>query len=607
MKPYQIQYVNNAREIAALSDFYGVSTVDFAHWYETHRQADERIDALKKENIDLLNSFLFPALDDLHNATADDISHLEQFAAELMDWTTNLDCGVYILIHDSLLSLYRVRRDRNGVIRELYKLGMGLYYQNRMVQGVEDQFTSTLYFQNEMVFTEAGSYLKFFPEIQDTETKGYIIRALANISICSKDLKRRIAVSSRVLKIVQDPYYRDLAPELPWDVFLRRTYQQMSSNRHVLSRGNLSSEELAAVLEACQQVFKPESATAEPNVRWLWPYYEMEYSCGFVDLATTLERMERLIEGASFDQYDVSGLYANVQLPIYYGRLMKENPALQTKKKHVHFLDAAYRKMMRTLMSFPADQMNDFFQYNVILVLTDYFEMDGVESYREITTRLMQRLCGRLYIRSRQTGDILRRMCGTILDGDPGFFDDIPFLREISDPDQHRDALLRYAGECGLYHDFGMIKMNLERLCQTRDLFESEYQIMKLHTVSGHDDLRARDSTRIYADVAFGHHSWYSGSGGYPDDYVRNRSPYRQMTDTVAVAAYMTENFRGDADELFDQILAQEGRRFSPLVTACLMDPALKEDLKKILRSSGKEHYQTMFRQLTELAAKEKL
>ena len=33
-------------------------------------------------------------------------------------------------------------------------------------------------FRNEMVFTEGGSYLKLFSEIQDEATKGYIIRCL---------------------------------------------------------------------------------------------------------------------------------------------------------------------------------------------------------------------------------------------------------------------------------------------------------------------------------------------------------------------------------------------------------------------------------------------
>ena len=150
-------------------------------------------------------------------------------------------------------SLYRVKRDRARIIRQLYKLGMGLYYLDRSVEGVREKLAGPFRFRNEMIFTEAGSYMKFFEEIPDAETRGYIIRALANIAICSGDRKRRIAVTSRVLQIIKDDYYRELEPSLPWDTFLRRTTQQMSANRSTLSKGNLSKQELEAILEACYE------------------------------------------------------------------------------------------------------------------------------------------------------------------------------------------------------------------------------------------------------------------------------------------------------------------------------------------------------------------
>ena len=488
---------------------------------------------------------------------------------------------------------------------ELYKLGMGLYYQGRILLGTEAEAVNSFHFRNEMVFSEAGSYLKFFPEIADTDTRGYILRALANISIAARDVRRRIAVSGRVLQIVQDPYYRSLAPELPWDTFLRRTHQQMSSCRHVLSRGNLSADELALVLESCQEVFRPEDEASNPNIRWLWPYYEMEYSCGFVDLPTTLQRLERLINRSAWDQYDVSGLYGNVQLTIYYGRLLRDNPSLPKREKYLAFLSAAYRKMMKTLLSCPTDRVDDFFRYLLCLVITDYFETPEVPSYREITARLMQRFTGGLYIRSRRAGELMAVLCRAVFRSDPGFFDDVPFLRAIADPGEKEAALLDYARQCGLYHDFGRIKMDLERIQQTRQLFEGEYRLHALHTVSGHDDLMRRPSTAVYADVALGHHRWYNGAGGYPECYERMNSPYRQITDVMAVVSFLNEE-EGEPEELLRRAAEQEDRRFSPLVAAYLSDPAVVREISRILRGDGREFYLSMFRQLApETAIKE--
>ena len=598
MLPYQTRYLENTREIAALSDFYGISAPDYGQWYEKQLAARRRIAALRQENVALLNDCLFPALDDLHAADDADIAELEAFAAALMDWSTNLDCGIYLLIHDSLLSLYRFRRDRSRVIKELYMVGMGLYYQGRTLQGTECKASAAYRFRNEMVFTEGGSYLKFFSEIDDEQTKGYIIRALANIAICSKDLRRRVAISKRVLQIVQDDYYRSMAPSLPWDTFLQRTHQQMSSNRAILSSGGLSAEELAVVLASCEVVFKPESGTATPNVRWLWPYYEMEYSCGFVDLATTLSRMERLIEDSPYDSYDVSGFYANIQLPIYYGRLIRDNPSLQSKAEHVRFLDRAYRKMMRTLMSCPTEKITDFFFYNICLVISGYFEIDGVESYRDITAKLMRRLTGNLYIRSRRAGELMRLLSTAIFRSEPDFFDDIDFLRALPPGEEKLRAVADYAEQCGLYHDFGLIKMNFERLCQTRDLFEGEQRMYELHTISGHDDLAARASTAIYADAALGHHRWYNGAGGYPEDYVRNDSPYRQMTDLVAVVAFLNEESDAAPREKIAAVLAQEHKRFSPLIAAYLADETLQTEIEAIFSRRDEPTYHALYEEL---------
>ena len=275
MQPYQRQYIENVREIMRLSDFYSVPRTDFSSWYSAEKANSTHMAELKQENIELLNRYLFPTLDALHEADDACIDELILFADTLMDWKTNLDCGVYVTIHEALLSLYRVRHERNRIIRELYKLGMGLYYLDRAVDGVESKYAGTFRYRNEMVFTEAGSYMKFFEEIQDAETRGYIIRALANISICSEDRKRRIAVTARVLQILKDKFYRDLEPSLPWDTFLRRTNQQMSANRTTLSKGDLSKQELEAIFESCYEVFKPEESAQNPDIRWLWPYYEM--------------------------------------------------------------------------------------------------------------------------------------------------------------------------------------------------------------------------------------------------------------------------------------------------------------------------------------------
>lgn len=596
MEAYQEKYIENLRELQRLDDFFGVATDSFDPWYDEQTRRRARMGAIQRENMALLSDRLFPTLDGLHGAGWSVIADLEAFADVLMDWSTNLDCGVYVVIHDALLSLYRLRRDRNGIIRELYKLGMGLYYLNRCLIGIEGGLDAPFKFRNEMVFTEAGSYMKFFEQIEDRDTRGYILRSLANIAICAPGHRRRIAVSGQVLRIVKDEYYRALEPELPWDTFLRRTNQQMSANRQVLSRGNLTTQELTAVLESCYEVFKPEQDNPDPNVRWLWPYYEMEYSCGFVNLQTTLERLERLIEAAPRDRFDTSAMYANVQLSLYYGILLRRNPALLQKAHHRRFLAYAYRRMMETMLRCPVERMDDYFHYLVCYVLTDYLEAEGVEPFDQVVHQLMARFSGTAYVAAAQAADMMALFAGAVFDGDLTFFDDMEAFAVMADPDQKRAAVTDFAARCGFYHDLGLFKMNLLRTMASRRLFQREDAMAQLHVASARDDLGRCPSTAACADVVYGHHAWYNGMGGYPEGYVRNDSPCRQMTDVMAAVAFIQDG--ADPAAAIDEVRSQAHSRFSPLVAAYLEDEGLRRGLLAIL-ADDRRYYRQLYDGLT--------
>lgn len=254
------------------------------------------------------------------------------------------------------------------------------------------------------------------------------------------------------------------------------------------------------------------------------------------------------------------------------------------------------------MLTFPTESIDDFFVYNLLLVLTDYYETEGVEPYRVIALRLMQRHAGHLYINSLKLGEVLKVLCRSALRRDPSFFDDLPFLASVRDPAEKEAAVLGFAGECALFHDFGLIKMNMERLGRTRKLFENEHRLFMLHTASGYDDLRARASTERFADTALGHHRWYGGAGGYPEEYERTSSPYRQITDLLAAASFLLEEYRGETEPVAERILAEVPRRFSPAAAAAVADEAVRPELSRLLSSSPEPYYRTLYGALSEAA-----
>ena len=99
-------------------------------------------------------------------------------------------------------------------------------------------------------------------------------------------------------------------------------------------------------------------------------------------------------------------------------------------------------------------------------VRVDFYEADGLITYREVTKLLMARFAGGLYVHARIMGDLMAAFCRSIFRQDPVFFDDIPLFAGISDPHEKEEELVKFAQDCGLYHDFGLFQMNVERLKQ---------------------------------------------------------------------------------------------------------------------------------------------
>lgn len=117
------------------------------------------------------------------------------------------------------------------MIRELYWLGMGRNGLVSKLVGLEmkdiDPYTQRM----RLCFTEAAAYLKYFDEIEDTETRGYILRCRANIALGQfRSPTEKIRLVKQTLQILQDKGYQEKAPELPWDRFIYLTHQNMSSS-----------------------------------------------------------------------------------------------------------------------------------------------------------------------------------------------------------------------------------------------------------------------------------------------------------------------------------------------------------------------------------------
>jgi len=209
-----------------------------------------------------------------------------------------------------------------------------------------------------------------------------------------------------------------------------------------------------------------------------------------------------------------------------------------------------------------------------------------------------------VYVHSQVVGKTAAILCDIILLEEPDFFDDIEQIRTITNPDAKQQAVHNFAMNCGVLHDVG--KINFINLFSrtARQWFDEEYEITHLHTIIGHKRLDTCASTHDYAAAALGHHSWYDGSHGYPETYKRLACPCRQIVDVVGLIDWIDNSLSrpwlyGHPERSFDEIIQEalslEGKRFSPLLTARLRDSTILEKIRQTFASAREEAYRQLY------------
>jgi putative nucleotidyltransferase with HDIG domain len=88
-------------------------------------------------------------------------------------------------------------------------------------------------------------------------------------------------------------------------------------------------------------------------------------------------------------------------------------------------------------------------------------------------------------------------------------------------------AQVRAIGTAALLHDIGKVKVPMEVLVKPGKLTDEEFASMKSHPVEGAKILSQRGSGNALAStVAYEHHIWFNGQGGYPSVSFKRDSHY---------------------------------------------------------------------------------
>ena len=590
MQPYQEEYIANVKEYVSLTLRSGPEDRTLEEYAGRLSAQRARRQELGRRNMELLRTMLIPALDHLSGADEAERRSLQEFSVMLMQGGPGqVDAGLLCQVQEALVALARQEGDHSSLIEHLYWLGLARFALSSKLVNMPE--VAALYYARvRSCFEEAAAYLEVFDQFDDDETRGYIIRSTANQALGQfPTVGERTRMLKESLQVMEHPYYRTMAPGLPWDQYIAQTHRLMVSSISHSKERAMTGRDVADIMRSVYIVYRG----TQPSARQTFHCSAVEFYCGIRSLDYFLQQLERQMDAADSRDFSPEGMYSLISLPAFYCNYLSQYPE-RVGRRERFYIAGLQRRIRSYLNAFPPDKEGEDLFFFLRQFICTFMEVEQGTPFRDFLLWLILHFSPELYIHSRAVAEAAKVLSASLLDRDGGFFDGIPFLREISDPAKKREAVLDYAEGCGLFHDAGKINCLEIHTRVARRWVPMEYEMAHLHTTSGYKLLLARDSTSRYAPAALGHHAWYDGNAvlGYPAAYQRGQCPEREMVDVIALADCLVNSMDEyrlgpeppcSFDEAVKRAVALGGRRFSPQVAGLLREEPVSAALRQAL------------------------
>lgn len=177
------------------------------------------------------------------------------------------------------------------------------------------------------------------------------------------------------------------------------------------------------------------------------------------------------------------------------------------------------------------------------------------------------------YAHSSHVGMIAKVVMEGVVKYRPDLLVGVMGMKTAADVRRSKRKLCRFINEAALYHDLGKNSIISVVNNDYRPLTDEEVEIIKRRPRMGLVYINISKDMEKYHDTTLGHHKWYNGKGGYPDDFDNTKSPLRIMIDIITFADCMqaaTEkvgrNYKEEKtyDALMEEFRQDAGTRYNP-------------------------------------------
>ena len=611
-------YTQRLLRIRALSSLQ-VNTVHNADEYRMALTENFRkIGELARENRDVIENVIHPILSHRHQLPDRLVREIHLFNDQLMDaWThENIDLNIMSLLSERLMKDAACKGDTSYLIRQLDEeviASIAMVVQSRRIITCPD-IARTFRRRGLAALDQLLSWLdhdRFLQLNEECRTLVLINSRYADglfvtmTELTDEERSDRFRMIERAIAIADDPFYMEAAPSYDWHYHIYRAYQYISSYDEFNNAAGYTPEELQCIAdygEALEDLMLSDPEYLGTIDGYI---YVHSHTCrnrmhaGRITRGEFREEILALYEQRSPNRYDVDSISDNINLPREYISALDMDTITQAECDRIGSL---YENALSYVFLMP--KLGVFFELmdHYAPLLFDFREVPGGLSFEEMALRSFAAIHPPTYVHSLMVARISLCLCTHVIRNNPELLVGILGTETPEDVQKKAPAIKNFIYHAALCHDFGKLIIIDTIFMYGRKILDSEFFIIKQHPDLGAMLLRRHDSTREYADIARGHHVWYDGSKGYPEEFPIGESPLKAAIDIVACADCMDAatdrvgriyNTGISLDDYIAEVEEGAGTRYAPYFPALFRRKEVYEDLQYLLTEERQEAYRS--------------
>ena len=581
----------------------------------TIRHCAERLFQIHRENDGILNEILFSKT--AQTLTEEEAGQLLELADALFNYNRSPDVGIAYYIHKLLYSYAQLKGDVDLIVQELYYQGITLMYLN---VHTPDRGTNLFVEQIGAFFRGGASYLDRYEELKNSKTRSCVVRCLGNVKYGLKSFQgdnsgKTHQIRSgwedyqrcfeQAMEVINAPYYRQMNPEIPWDVF---AYSMHYDRTQFLSslRSKEEPEIVKAVLESAEYVYHHREQSVREKekavgARTRYVYTAARYHARLIPIQELVRELLDMCESADLHDFSGDNIWVLLSTPEYLIHYAQDLPREELEKIQPR-LGRALDKQKEYLFLLPRNEYAVQVSRSLQIVANYISSRDPQFNHRALDYILACH--APTFVHSKIIALLARRFCARMAETAPELLAGTFGIETVDNSPENLEKLLDMTYHTGLYHDLGKCMLLTYVGQYTRRLLDEEFSCIKLHTIFGCDLLVTMGMEQM-SNAAYYHHCAYDGSGGYPEVSRMCPASVRRVVDIITVVDCLdagTDNIGRSyaASKTYEQLVEElrrgKGHRYAPEVVELLDDPDFYRETEKFLTDSRIQVYLDAYR-----------